>query len=130
MIDTLIKPINPCRYNGFTRCLFILVKPKEKTDHELVLERVDRIIKYVFLKLGQDYRHYGLRSRKEDLVKAKRIAIYLILMHVKIFTTELGQIFGMHYSTIIFHRDSCRDTMSIDPILKRMVLQIENDLKL
>ncbi len=122
--------LTTCRYNGILRVMTFLVRPKERTEAELNGEKAERIARYVFARLGIDEKNMRRRIRKEELVNAKRISIYLLIEHTKLARQKIGPMFGLDRTSAPYHHSRCIELMDVDKKFRALVTSIEVGLNL
>jgi len=86
----------------------------------------DTIISEVCRYLNVDTLSMYSPSRKRELVEARQIAMYFMLLHTNLPLKAVGAMFGWRdHSTVIYARQTVQDLMDTNKVFKTKVYDIE-----
>lgn len=126
-----IMVCEPIRYNGITRVQIHIVKTAKPVDaYKPNVVKANKIAKNVFTYLGVGEVFISLKTRKTEVIEAKRISIYIISNYAKITEEDQSEIFNIDRSTINYHIKTCDGLMWSDRAFKEKVERIIKDLKI
>lgn len=106
------------------------VKPGANSAEEINLSKANKIAWYVFRTLGFEKRYMSLKSSKGELIRAKRISIYLISVYCELIDDHMAEMFNVDRSTIVYHRKTCNDLLFSDKPLSNLINKFIQDLGL
>lgn len=122
----------PTRYNGAIRVLIHVLRPvnEETKEYKPNLIKAQRIANGVFDYLRVSRSLMIVKTRKTEVVEAKRISIYLISNNCKLKDKDQAQMFNLDRTDIIYHRNKCDDLMFSDKEYKEKITSLIEILSL
>lgn len=103
------------------------VVPISITTHK---EKLNQIIEASFKYNNVDPALKSAKTKKEDIVSAKHLAIYLAIKHLKFSSFTLGKVFNLDRSSVSITWKNFRSTVSENPFLKSEISRLEKELNL
>ena len=110
---------------------------KKKTYDTLLLDSKDKvreevtsfIIDIVQLYYGLEDNYYKQRSRKQELVLARQVAMYLIRQHTTQSLLSIGRKFGRDHATALHSIKKIKDYLWYHQEIKTQIKEIEQIIK-
>lgn len=131
MITQPIKLTSPIRYNGFTRCRTFVINPASSAVLKSKLDTAGIIIDYTFKKLGVDPVMLTFKTRKREVVDARRISAYLCLTCIDITENQLNIKFGLlNRSSLNYFKTTCEELVVSNAKINKTVAEIMKELEL
>lgn len=130
-VDT--NNVHPCRYNGMLRCRLYVIKPHEPTESDKLASRLaimDPIIKLVFKEMKVNVALFTAKTRKREVVDARRISVYIILRYTDISRGHIAIKFDMDRSSSYHLETSCEDLIETDKKTRDTVSLVIRELEL
>ncbi len=78
---------------------------------------------------GIDKDCYDKKTRKEEFIKVKHVAIYICKKEIKISSVKLGKMFGVDHATVIYIVKKFNGYLEWDSEFRKEIEDIENILR-
>jgi len=106
-----------------------VMKRSVKVDDKPITvdEIMDRVCEYYHVSVEE----VGGKSRKQNLVQARQVSMYLAQKHTKMPAARIGKLIaGRDHSTVIHSCEKVEERMKIDTAFRNDIANIENSFKL
>lgn len=95
-------------------------------SHNEVLEAISNALNEIY---GYPLEHYLERTRRRDIVYVRQMAIYLYMEATNATLCDTGEIFRLHYSTVIHTLDLVKNLLKVDKPFYRDFVVLLNTFK-
>jgi len=97
----------------------------KKSVNEDVLNLIESEI---FINFGYNFQQLRHHSRKEEIIKARQISMYLIKTNTTLSLAQIGSIFDKKHDTVLYTVRAVKDVMSIDKVFNNIISKIQTRL--
>jgi chromosomal replication initiator protein len=87
------------------------------------------ILQYTCDAFGINETEIYARTRKPKIVEARFVCIYLIRKNIRYSLNDIGEIFGLDHSTVLYAIRKAEIYQEVDEDFKRLLNEVSNKLK-